>query len=436
MKYSRRSLWLAVFLAATLVAAAACGDSGDGDGDGDDDPTPDPSAILTDFGVTDTEIILGQTSVESGNAVAAVFQPIAPAIAAYFEKVNQEDEGVCGRQIRFIIEDDQYAPGPALERARKLAEQDLVLAFVGNLGTAAVTGQVNYINDPNGDGDQSDGIPHLFLSTGASKWGDTEMWPWTVGYIPDYVSEGNILADYMNENFEGQTVAILYQNDDFGIDGRDGFKEVFEGEVVDEQSYEATATDITSQLANLRDSEPDILLAYSIGLSTAQVYRYMETNDWRPQVVTSYVNPNSLIAALVGGADGPEAGNPIIAGTIGTNYLLDPVADVNDPAIVEHARIMATYNGPDVAQLSVYGQSLAELVVETLNIACDSGDMTRAGTLAAAESIEGFVSSVLFAGVEINLSSSDHFSIEALVPVEFQADGTLKTLGETIDVEE
>jgi hypothetical protein len=125
-----------------------------------------------------------------------------------------------------------------------------------------------------------------------------------------------------------------------------------------------------------------------------------------------------------------------IEGVISTNYLLDPVADVDAPAMVEHTRIMSEYEGGDVAQLTIYGQSLAEIAVETLQRACDDGDMTRAGVLAAAESLDGYVSSVLFEGITINLSDEDHIAIEALVPVQVQADGTLQTLGETIDTED
>ena len=443
MKLPSRSLWFVSFVGVIALLAAACG--GDGDGDGEATPgegeTPGVTAteLQTDFGVRDTEIVLGQTSVISGNPVAAAFAPIAPAIQAYFAKVNQEDGGVCSRQIRLIVEDDQYAPGPALERARKLVEQDQVLAFVGNLGTAAVSGQVNFINDPNGDGDTSDGIPHLFLSTGAAMWDDPEQWPWTIGYIPDYVSEGNVLATYVNENFPGQTAAILYQNDTFGEEGRAGFKEVFEGEVVAEQSYESTAVDITSQMANLRDADPEIVYLYSIGLATRSAYLYMEENDWHPLVVISYVNPPSLIATLLGGGTEPEqlaAGYPLLEGSIITNFVLDPVADADDPAMVEHVRIMESYGGPTPAFLSLYAQSMGELVVETLTRACDNGDMTRAGVLAAAESIQGFQSSVALPGVEINLSATDHFSIQSLVPSEIQKDGTLVPLTGLIDVEE
>ena len=65
------------------------------------------------------------TIVQSGN-LAAVYQPIAPSMTAYFTKVNEEDGGVCERDIVLKVEDDQYNPAQGLEKARKLAEQDLV----------------------------------------------------------------------------------------------------------------------------------------------------------------------------------------------------------------------------------------------------------------------------------------------------------------------
>ncbi len=429
MKLLKPGLWLASLPALLLLLATACGGGGGGGGA--------PSELKTDFGVSATEIKLGMTIVQSGN-LAAVYQPIAPAMKAYFSKVNQEDGGVCDRQISLLVEDDQYAPGPSLEKAKKLAELDQVVAFVGNLGTPPVTGQVDYINDPNGDGDTADGIPQLFVSTGASKWGDYQKWPWTIGYIPDYTSEGGILAAYVNKNLPDKTVGILYQNDDFGKGGYNGFKEAFEGEIVAEQTYESTATEITSQIANLNAANPDIVYLYSTPAFTAQVFRYMKANNWKPQVVQSYVNAATTLASLVGG--GREAaqiqeGFQQIAGTISTNYLLDPVADKDAPALVEHKRILDTYSGGSVGNLSVYAQSLAELVVETLKRACDNGDMTRAGVLKAAESIKGFRSSVLLEGIEFNLGATDHFAIQALVPIEVQADGVLKPLGETISVE-
>lgn len=432
-----RWMWLASLLAVAALVGFACGDDDDDSGDDDTDETPAGSAteapsdeLLTDVGVSDTEIKIGLTIVGTGN-LAAVYQPVAPSMEAYYNKVNEEDGGVCGRQITFLVEDDQYSPAVGLEVAKKLVEQDEVLAFTGNLGTPPVTGQVQYINEQE--------VPHLFVSTGAAKWGDAATYPWTIGYIPDYISEGGILATYANDNFSGQSVAILSQNDDFGNNGRDGFKDVFTGSVVAEQTYESTATDINQQLAILREANPDILYLYSTPAFTARAYGYMAANNWAPQVMMSYVNSASTLASLVGGGTTSEqiaTGFAAISGAISSNYLLDPVADADDPAMVEHARIMSEFGGPPVGNLSVYGQSLAETAVETLNAACDSGDMTRAGVLAAAESLSDFAPSLVLPGISITLSADDHYAIQALVPVEIQEDGTLLALAdEPISVE-
>jgi len=203
------------------------------------------------------------------------------------------------------------------------------------------------------------------------------------------------------------------------------------------EAVEATAAEIDSQMANLRATNPDILLLYTLPLITADAVRYMQANDWHPQVVWGYINPNTLLGALLGGAGGPEAGYQQIAGNISTNYILDTVGDADNPAMVEHVRIMGQYGGPDpVSQLSVYGQSLAELMVETLDGACQNGDMTRAGVLEAAESIQGYTSDLYLPGIEVNLSDTDHFAIQDLQPVRFRADGTLETLGELVNAED
>lgn len=418
---------LLALMAIGLFAAAACGDddddggTGTATGTGTPAPTTAGGEVKTDVGVTDTEIKLGQHIVESGN-LAAVYAPVAPALTAYFNKINQEDGGVCGREITLTVEDDQYSPSVAREKAQKLVEQDKIAAFVNNLGTPPNTGSAQYINDQE--------VPDLFIATGVPGFADAATYPWTVLYNPDYISEGQILGTYIDENFSGKTVGILYQNDDFGKSGRDGFKEKFTGSIVEEQSYDSTATDISSQLAVLKAANPDILFVYATPSFTAKVFGYMAQNNWAPQVAESYVNSATTLAALVGGDQGPAAGFEQIAGTISTNYILDPIADATDPAIVEHTRIMGAFGGPDVGSLSVYAQAVAETMVKTLEIACDNGDLTRQGIMDAAESITDFTPSVILPGITVDLSKTDHSALQQLMPVEVQADGTLKNLAD------
>src|SRR3546814_12964214 len=68
-------------------------------------------------------------------------------------------------------------------------------------------------------------VPQLFVATGATKWGDPENYPWTMGWQPNYQTEARIYANYIKKNMPDAKVAILYQNDDYGKDYLQGMKD-------------------------------------------------------------------------------------------------------------------------------------------------------------------------------------------------------------------
>lgn len=417
-------LWVLALAAVLLVAAVACDDEEEG-----------PAELGP--GVTDTEIKLGHTNDLAGTG-GTPYGILTPAVNAYFSKVNDEDGGVCGRDITFIAEDDQYAPDLALEKTRKLVEQDEVLAIVGALGTAAHLGAVNYLNDPNDDGDISDGIPDLFVSTGFTGWADYETWPWTFGYIPDYDVDARVMATYFNENFAGQKVGILYQNDPFGEDYLNSIKNNIADAslVVSEQSYEPGAPDLSAQIINIQDAGAEVVVLGAVPTASAAAIVSANAQEYNPQWAVSYVNAHTTLAALIGGGQEPEQlgqGFALMEGTIANNYILNPLQDAEDPAMVEHARIMDAFNGPGVSTLSVYGQSLAELVVEALSGACDN--LTREGLLDSVESIQDFSPSVFLPDIAVTFSDTDHRAIETMQPSKTEADGRLTPVGPLVTVE-
>ncbi|WP_163317179.1 ABC transporter substrate-binding protein, partial [Enterobacter hormaechei] len=68
-------------------------------------------------------------------------------------------------------------------------------------------------------------IPQLYVATGASKWGNPKEFPWTMGFQPDYHTEGKIYAHHILANVKEPRIAVLMQNDDYGKDYWGGFKE-------------------------------------------------------------------------------------------------------------------------------------------------------------------------------------------------------------------
>src|SRR6266513_2720795 len=132
-----------------------------------------------DPGANDTEIKIGNTNPYSGPASA--YGVIGKTIAAYFNKINAEG-GVNGRKINFVSYDDGYSPPKTVEQVRKLVESDEVLVILNPLGTPPNSAITKYVNQKK--------VPHIFIASGATKWGDPKHFPWTIGWQPNYQSEG------------------------------------------------------------------------------------------------------------------------------------------------------------------------------------------------------------------------------------------------------
>jgi ABC-type branched-subunit amino acid transport system substrate-binding protein len=208
-----------------------------------------------DPGASDTEIKVGNIMPYSGPASA--YGVIGKAQAAYFKKINEEG-GINGRKITFISYDDSFSPPKAVEQARKLVESDEVLLIFQPLGTQSNSAIQKYMNTKK--------VPQLFVATGATKWGDPQNFPWTMGWQPNYQSEGRIYAAYILKNYPNGKIAALWQNDDAGKDQMKGVRDGLgdkAGMIIADKSYEISDPTIDSQIVALKDSGADILMTWA-----------------------------------------------------------------------------------------------------------------------------------------------------------------------------
>ncbi|MCH7810385.1 MAG: ABC transporter substrate-binding protein [Chloroflexi bacterium] len=361
---------------------------------------------------------------------------VSLAIAAYFQKVNQEDSGVCGRQIVLTVEDDEYLGELALAQTQKLVTEDNVLAVIGALNTKAHGDVAAYLNDPDGDGDTADGVPDLFVSTGWSGWGDIATYPWTTAFLPDYRSDGRVLAAYIAANLPDKQIGLLYRNDEFGQDYLTAMEEAFgaAGNLFS-QPYPVDDEDVSQEISAVVDAGAEVIVLASGPPVTASAIVSARGGGFDQQFLLSYVNQPSNLASELGGgveAEAIIAGFEQLDGVLTTAYLLSAVEDEDNVAVVEHVRIMEAYGGPPASNLSIYGQALAETVVQTLERACP--DLTRSEVMAAAESLDGFHPSLLLPGINVVLGEDDHVAIQAMQVERINADGTMDSLGDPIDV--
>ncbi len=226
-------------------------------------------------GVSDSEIKIGQTMPYSGPASSYGTQ--GKAEAAYFAMLNAQG-GVNGRKIELISLDDGYSPPKTLEQTRRLVEQENVLADIGALGTPTNSAIHKYLNGK--------GVPHLLVSTGASKWNDRGHFPWTTPFYPAYETEAEIYGKYLVKNKPDAKIAVLFQNDDFGKDYVRGLKKGLGDKaatmIVKEVSYETTDPTIDSQIVSLQASGADTFVNIAIPKFAAQGIRKVYDIGWKP----------------------------------------------------------------------------------------------------------------------------------------------------------
>src|ERR1700694_4445779 len=226
-----------------------------------------------DPGASDTEIKIGNIMPYSGPASA--YSLIGRTEEAYFRKINDEG-GINGRKITFVSYDDSFSPPKAVEQARKLVESDEVLLIFQPLGTQSNSAIQKYMNGKK--------VPQLFVASGATKWGDPERFPWTMGWQPNYQSEGRIYAEYLLKNHPQGRIGILYQNDDYGKDYVKGLKDGLAGkmQIVAELPYETTDPTVDSQIINLKASGADVFYNVTTPKFAAQAIKKAAEIDWKP----------------------------------------------------------------------------------------------------------------------------------------------------------
>ncbi len=263
-----------------------------------------------DNGASDTEIKLGHCGPYSGPASA--YGVIGKGIEAYWKSVNDAG-GINGRKVNFVTLDDGYSPAKTVEVVRQLVEQDKVLCLFNTLGTPSNTAIQKYMNQKK--------VPQLYVATGASKWGRPKEFPWTMGYQPDYHTEAVIYAKHILANIKDAKVGVLMQNDDFGKDYVDGFKEGLgkdAGNVIAKLvTYEVTDPTVESQIIQLKDSGANVFFNVATPKFAAQAIRKAADIGWKPAQYMTNVSASVTSVMKPAGFDNGQ-------GIITAAYLKDP----------------------------------------------------------------------------------------------------------------
>ena len=380
-------------------------------------------------GVTARTILLEGTFPLSGPASG--YAPIPAGMAAYFSYVNAHG-GVNGRQIVFKYQDDGYNPANTVQLTHQFVEQDHAFALVGGLGTEPQTAVRQYLNDNK--------VPQLFISTGATTFDrDWSLYPWTLGWQPDYEAEGSIYGKYIVKNFPTAKLGVIYQNDDYGNDYLRGLKagltQQHTPQIVDAEPFDLTAGAPAAQVAKLKASGADTFIIFATPTPTIQSYVIATKLGWTPaHVITNSVSATDAFLTIA-----TKSGSTITNGTLTVSYLLDPANPIYNklPGMKLYRTIMAKYDpkGNVSDGLNLYGVAKAWNTVQVLQAA--GKNLTRAGLMKAARNMNLSAKAkkanpFALPGVDIVTKGADQYPISQVTLVQY-SNNVFQPLGKLIN---
>ena len=375
-----------------------------------------------DNGASDTEIKLGHCGPYSGPASA--YGVIGKGIEAYWKSVNDAG-GINGRKVNFVTLDDGYSPAKTVEVVRQLVEQDKVLCLFNTLGTPSNTAIQKYMNQKK--------VPQLYVATGASKWGRPKEFPWTMGYQPDYHTEAVIYAKHILANIKDAKVGVLMQNDDFGKDYVDGFKEGLgkdAGNVIAKLvTYEVTDPTVESQIIQLKDSGANVFFNVATPKFAAQAIRKAADIGWKPAQYMTNVSASVTSVMKPAGFDNGQ-------GIITAAYLKDPTDKRwEDDAEMKTWRAWMEKYMPGANQGDanyVYAYSVSFLMQQTLAKCGDT--LTHENVMKQAANFQKLRVPMLLPGITVSTSPTDYYPIQAVQLQRFKGD-TWDLFGEVMAAE-
>lgn len=310
----KRLTALLACMAMLLALCAGCGSSDNGKDSqppADDNTTPveqntdEPSAGGFVQGVTDTEIIVGNTATTAG-AFASVGIPFNAGLDAGLKAYNDAG-GFHGRSVRLINYNDDFDAANGMTYTQKLVEDDKVFALVGHFGTPTVGATLDYIKEK--------GVPMVYAATGISPLyqeaatGNNAV---VFSVQPIYDAEGRVLLARALASPEdgiglgGTKIGVIATTADDGEGLKAGVMrqaQEVNAEII-YQDVDPSATEYSAAVNVLKNAGCDVVIICANQAPVATVMTSMRDANYNAKCITSYVSasPTTLGELVANGS--------------------------------------------------------------------------------------------------------------------------------------
>jgi branched-chain amino acid transport system substrate-binding protein len=297
-------------------------------------------------------------------------QSVRDGVEVAFSEINDAG-GVGGRKLQLIAEDDAYEPMRTIASARKLVEQDKVVALLAVTGTAPSAALLPFIRESK--------TPMLFPYAFAHAL-TTPLNRDVFTTLPEVRVQMMVLANYILKDLKQTKIAAIFQNDDFGQDAVAGLDERFGRDKIPltKLPFDRGTTNFSGVVAQAKAAGVEHVVFLGIPKDAALVMREANNLGWKPQ----FSGHNAL-----GDPQTFQLAGPLAEGAIAI-AVMEPL-DSEKPAVKAFIAAQQKYKpSTKPTTYSMHAYQAGKLFAEALKRS--GGKTDEASIVSALEGMKGF----------------------------------------------
>jgi len=354
-------------------------------------------------GVTKDRILFGQVAALEGPA-QALGRGMREGLLAAFAEANRAG-GIAGRQLELKSADDSYEPEKMIEAMKKMLGEDKVFAIVGPVGTPTANAGQPIATEAK--------VPFIGAFTGAEFLRNPYK-RYVVNIRPSYFQETEAWIEHLTTDLGITKIAILYQDDTFGLAGLQGVKIAMAKRnmsLVASGTFRRNTTAVKSALLEIMKANPEAVVTVGPYKPIAEFIKLARQAKMDAVFVAiSFVGSDALAREM--GDKG--------AGVIVSQVVPFP-GDKSIPVVAAYQAALAAL-APEAKPgfVSLEGYLVGRLVIEALKRV--TGEPTREALL----DVIIYMGAFDLDGIELTYGPAKNQGMDQVFFTILQADGSFK----------
>ena len=208
--------------------------------------------------------------------------------------------GVNGKKIKLVVYDGKVDPQLTSTYVTRLIEDDEAVALFGGNVSGAVPGTITIVNEEQ--------VPFFSMSAAADNFTDPST-PYFFRFGPSNSQDAGAVADLIAQS-GFKKIGIINNSLPFGLDGAKAITTALAEkgvEVIINEVYEVAATDVSPQVAKVRDAAPEAIVLWPYPADGGRLLRTMAQLNVKVPTVIARVALFDTFRELAG-----EAANGVV----------------------------------------------------------------------------------------------------------------------------